>query len=141
MSHFVLTDEQLKSILKECQFHTSRSGGKGGQNVNKVETKVEIEFDVAASEVLDADQKKRILHQHKNIIDERLIKVLGNRHRSQLENKEEAKAKLLQLLQKLLKPVKKRVPTKPGKAAKENKLKAKKHKSDKKILRRKVSDA
>lgn len=140
MSPFVLTDEQKKILLKECHFQTSRSGGKGGQNVNKVETKVEIEWNVETSQVLSSDQKRIILSRHKSLVNGQLIKVIGNKHRTQLENKEEAKQKLIQLIYKLLKPVKKRLATKPGKAAKEKKLKAKKRTADKKQLRQKISD-
>lgn len=136
----MLTEEQVLQILKkELHFHTSRSGGKGGQNVNKVETKVEIDFDVAASSVLTEHQKSLIFKRHSGFIEGSVIKVLGNVHRSQLENKEEAKEKLIALLNKLLKPVKKRVPTKPGKGAKEKKLNNKKIRGEKKVLRKKIN--
>ncbi len=140
MSPIMLTEQQIKTLLKECQFHTSRSGGKGGQNVNKVETKVEIDLDIEACLTLNPEQKRTILNRHKALIDGKVIKVVGTRYRSQLENKEDAKKKLILLLQKLLKPVKKRIATKPGKKAKENKLQAKKHRSDKKQFRKKISD-
>jgi len=137
----MLTEEQeLKILKKELSFQTSRSGGKGGQNVNKVETKVSIDFDVQASTALTERQKETILKRHHDFINESVIQIIGNKHRSQLENKEEAKNKLLALLNKLLKPVKKRVPTKPGKGAKEKKLENKKQKGEKKQLRRKISD-
>lgn len=136
----MLTEEQVLQILKkELHFHTSRSGGKGGQNVNKVETKVEIDFDIASSSVLTEHQKSVIFKRYTGFIDGSIIKVLGNKHRSQLENKEEAKDKLIDLLNKLLKPIKKRVPTKPGKSAKENKLNNKKIRGEKKQLRKKIS--
>lgn len=137
----MLTEEQVLQIFKkELSFHTSRSGGKGGQNVNKVETKVEIEFDVAASTALSAYQRSLILKRHNDLVEGSLIKILGNKHRSQLENKEEAKNKLIALLNKLLKPIKKRIPTKPGKGAKEKKLNNKKIKGEKKVLRKKIKD-
>ena len=135
----MLTEAQeIRIIKKEVTFHTSRSGGKGGQNVNKVETKVEIEFDINASKALHPHQKKTILKKYANVIDDSLIKLIGNKHRSQIENKEYAQKKLLILLNKLLKPVKKRLATKPSKASKERKLDNKKHVSQKKALRRKI---
>jgi len=137
----LLTEAQEKQILKsELSFQTSRSGGKGGQNVNKVETKVEISFDVSASEALTPKQKDLILAKSKSLVDDTVIKVIGNKHRTQLENKTEAKEKLIALLNRYLKPVKKRVATKPGKAAKEKKLNNKKFQGEKKSLRKKIKD-
>ncbi len=137
----LLTEAQEKQILKsELSFQTSRSGGKGGQNVNKVETKVEISFDVSASEALTPKQKDLILAKCKSLVDDTVIKVIGNKHRTQLENKTEAKEKLIALLNRYLKPVKKRVATKPGKAAKEKKLNNKKFQGEKKSLRKKIKD-
>jgi ribosome-associated protein len=137
----MLTEQQQTDILKkELSYHTSRSGGKGGQNVNKVETKVEIEFDARASQVLTENQKNTILKKYPDFVNESVIKITAAKYRSQLENKEEAKKKLIALLNKLLKPLKKRLATKPGKAAKEKKLKNKKLRGDKKVLRKKISD-
>ncbi|PBQ34079.1 aminoacyl-tRNA hydrolase [Sphingobacteriaceae bacterium] len=137
----MLTEEQeFKILKKELSFQTSRSGGKGGQNVNKVETKVAIDFDVNASTALSERQKEAILRKYTDLIGGSVIQIVGNKHRSQLENKEEAKTKLIALLNKLLKPVKKRVPTKPGKGAKEKKLDNKKQRGEKKEMRKKITD-
>ena len=134
----MLTDIQIQSITKELKYHTSRSGGKGGQNVNKVETKVELEFNVVNSNALSEIQRNTIISQYKNLADNSLIKIIGNTHRTQLENKREARLKLFTLINKLLKPVKKRVPTKQSKAAKRKKSEMKKRQSDKKELRKKL---
>ena len=134
----MLTEEQVKNIIKnELQYQTSRSGGKGGQNVNKVETKVELIFNVASSEVLNQGQKELLFKGYKNFIDADHIKLTSSVHRSQLDNKAEVQEKLITLLNKLLKPVKKRKPTKPGKAARERKLKDKKKRGERKQLRKK----
>lgn len=136
----MLTEEQeFKILKKELTFQTSRSGGKGGQNVNKVETKVAIDFDVNASTSLTERQKETILKKYPDFVNGSVIQIIGNKHRSQLENKEEAKDKLIILLNKLLKPVKKRVPTKPGKGAKEKKLESKKQRGERKEMRKKIS--
>lgn len=134
----MLTGEQVKNILRECAYRTSRSGGKGGQNVNKLETKVEIEFNVFVSESLTPAQKEIISAKCTGISDDGVIKLVSSKHRTQLENKQDAKDKLIQLINKLLKPVKKRVATKPSRSSKEKKLESKKKRSDIKNLRKKL---
>lgn len=133
----MLTEEQENQLAKELKYHTSRSGGKGGQNVNKVESKVEIEFNVNTSLVLSESQKQVISRKHK---DGPVIRIVSSTHRTQLENKADARGKLFALINRLLKPVKKRLLTKPGRAAKEKKLTDKKIRGEKKQQRKKVKD-
>lgn len=134
----MLTAEQFELIKeKDVRFITSRSGGKGGQNVNKVESKVELIFTIEDSFGLRASQKKILLQSHSSKIKQGEIHILSQTSRSQIENKETALHKLQILLEDLLKPKKKRIATQPKKSAKEKTLKQKKHLKVKKQLRRK----
>lgn len=134
----MLTEDQIKNILRETSFKTSRSGGKGGQNVNKLETKVEIEFNLNSSECLSQEQKEIIISKSTAINEEGILKLVCSTHRTQLENKEEVKEKLISLLNKYLKPMKKRYATKPSRSSKMKKLDSKKKRGETKSLRKKI---
>lgn len=126
--------ELLKS---ELIYRSSRSGGKGGQNVNKVETKVEARFDVAASAALTNEEKTLILEKLANQISgEGILGIVNQTERSQLANKLLAEEKLLKLLEKALQKPKKRKPTRVPKGVKEARTQAKKKLSEKKAIRR-----
>lgn len=123
-------------LLSEINLKATRSGGKGGQNVNKVSTKVELYFDISNSVFLTEEEKEIILRKLEGrISDAGILRLTSSEDRSQLGNKERVKDKFLQLIIKALMPVKKRKQTKPGKATKEARLKDKKLLSEKKKLR------
>jgi ribosome-associated protein len=125
-------------VSKEVRFQTSRSGGKGGQNVNKVETSVEGYFDVDGSQILNADQKALIKEKLANRINaEGLLQVRSQIHRTQLANKEEVVEKMNRFITLALQKQKKRIVTKPSKVAKKKRREGKEKHSEKKSNRQK----
>ena len=133
----MLATEQIKLIKREFNFKTSRSGGKGGQNVNKVETKVELSFNVSDSKVLNEEQKQKILLKLAARINENgELKITEEKHRSQLENKMTVIEKCIELLNKALHVAKKRKATKPSKASKQKRIEGKKKRGEIKQNRR-----
>jgi ribosome-associated protein len=127
-----------RELLSELVFITSRSGGPGGQNVNKVNTKVTLKWDVAHSMALSVEQKEVIARKlAARITQSGILLITAQDKRSQLQNKEEVLLKLDQLLTNAFAVRKIRRATKPGKAAKQKRIKEKKIRSEKKQWRQK----
>jgi ribosome-associated protein len=119
--------DKFQNILSEVSYKSSRSGGKGGQNVNKVETKIELSFDILNSKYLTDDEKKLIVKKLTNRIDKSgILKLTSQTERSQYQNKLKANRRLIDIIKKSLKKEKKRLKTKPTKISKENRILKKK---------------
>ncbi|MCB0504871.1 MAG: aminoacyl-tRNA hydrolase [Cyclobacteriaceae bacterium] len=135
----MMTVKKLTSdvISNELEFGFSRSGGPGGQHVNKVNTKVTLRWDVANSQLLDEEQKALLFKKlGKRLTNDGVLVLSSQEERSQLANKEDVQAKLDELLIKAFAKKKKRKPTKPTKASVEKRLEEKKKQGEKKKWRR-----
>jgi ribosome-associated protein len=129
-------DHQLPDLEPEISYKTSRSGGKGGQNVNKVSTKVELNFDIAASLLLSENQKAILLSKlNEKLTKEGMLQFISQSERTQLGNKKVALEKFYNVLNACFIVQKKRKPTKVSKAVKERRLLAKKRNAEIKKLR------
>lgn len=128
---------KYSNLLTELTFKATTSGGKGGQHVNKVASRIELYFDIRNSAHLHDEEKSLLLKKLSGRINEEgVLRITSSEGRSQHDNKEVAKQKFLELITKSLAPVKPRKKTKPSAESKEERLRQKKRLSEKKMMRK-----
>ena len=129
-----------RDFIPELVFSASRSSGPGGQNVNKVSTKMELRFRVEGSALLSTEEKEVIMEKLGSRINKAgELRLVSQSGRTQLTNKEAVIEKFYALITKALSPPKKRRPTRPSRAAREKRLDDKRILSEKKEQRSKPS--
>jgi ribosome-associated protein len=138
----VLTiNETLTLPEGELSYATSRSSGPGGQNVNKVESRVTVLFDVTGSATLSAEQKRLILGRLVTRINrEGVLRVISQKHRTQAANRDEARQRLAALLAGALRARRPRKATQLPEKAKRKRLEEKRRRAELKRLRGAVED-
>ncbi|HAH22442.1 MAG TPA: aminoacyl-tRNA hydrolase [Prolixibacteraceae bacterium] len=135
------TSIYIPDLSAEFIFQASRSSGPGGQNVNKVNSKIELRFNIQNSSLLMEEQKEILLTKlSTKISSDGFLIVVSQGDRSQLVNKEDAIRKLYELIEKALRPVKRRKSTKPTRSSIEKRLTGKRIKADIKQKRQKLDE-
>ena len=142
MEQYIKIHNRLSIPEQELRFRFSRSGGPGGQHVNKAATKVELLFDVRNSPSLSDSQRKRIEKKYQNRIStDGILRIEVQDSRSQLQNRQIAIERFRKMLADALKTRRRRISTSPPQQAKEKRLKEKKKRGEiKKLRRRDVTD-
>ena len=136
---YIRINRKLVIPVSEISFQFSRSGGPGGQNVNRRETRVELLFDVRNSPSLSEEQRERLLTRLASRVDsEGIVHIVASAERSQLLNRQRALDRFVQLLRRGLQAPRPRVPTRLPKKSAEERLEEKRSRSEVKRQRRHI---
>ncbi len=125
----------------EIEVRATRAGGPGGQNVNKVSTRIELHFDVEGSSVLSASQRRRIQSRLRTRISRAgVLRVVSQKHRTRTQNASAARERLAELLREALHVPRARRATRPTSGARKRRLDEKRRRADTKRQRRRPTD-
>ncbi len=139
MSAVIQITPHIAILRSELRFAFTRSQGPGGQNVNKLSTRVEIYFDVRRSSSLNDTQKERVLSVLKSRVDvDGILRIAAQESRSQWQNRVVVVERFVEMMRRALKPKRKRIPTSKSAGARQKAHVKKKLHGEKKKARRKI---
>lgn len=137
MSDALKVNDELSIPASELEFRATRSGGPGGQHVNTSSTRIELLWNLRSSRTLSDEQRERLRQRLASRTDaDGFVRVVSSEYRSQPRNREAAEARLAELLRRALVKPRKRIPTRPSRAAREARLEEKRKRGEKKRMRR-----
>jgi ribosome-associated protein len=136
----LVISDHLSIPIDEVELIAIRAQGAGGQNVNKVSSAIHLRFDLKTSSLPEAVKQRLMLKKDQRITAEGVVIIKAQNHRTQEKNRAEALSRLADLVKSALKAPRKRIPTRPGRAAKQKRLDSKKKRSSLKKLRGKPID-